>query len=68
MPELGGLELAEQFAKVRPAVPVICMSGYSDRLLRRSQLTPHMLQKPFAAATMLKEIRGLLDYPAPQLN
>jgi two-component system, cell cycle sensor histidine kinase and response regulator CckA len=61
MPELGGLELAEQFAKVRPGIPLLCMSGYSDRLWRRSDLSVHFLQKPFAAGTFLKEIRKLLD-------
>jgi CheY-like chemotaxis protein len=64
MPELGGLELAEQFAKLRPAVPVLWMSGYSERLWLHNQPTPHFLQKPFGAATILKEIRSLLDNSA----
>jgi FixJ family two-component response regulator len=65
LPDIGGLDLAEQFAKLRPAVPVLCMSGYSDRLWQRNQLTPHFLQKPFGAATILKEIRRLLDIATP---
>jgi two-component system, cell cycle sensor histidine kinase and response regulator CckA len=64
MPELGGLELAEQFAKLRPAASVLCMSGYSDRLWQGKERAAHFLQKPFGAATMLKEIRSLLDNSA----
>jgi two-component system, cell cycle sensor histidine kinase and response regulator CckA len=61
MPDLGGVDLAEQFAKLRPGVPVLCMSGYSDRLWRRNDLVVHFLQKPFASGTILKQIRQLLD-------
>src|SRR6185437_14649321 len=32
MPEVGGVELAGQFAAVHPGVPVLFMSGYNDRL------------------------------------
>jgi FixJ family two-component response regulator len=61
MPELGGLDLAEQIATLRPGIPILCISGYSDLLWRRDDLSVHFVQKPFAAGTVLKEVRKLLD-------
>jgi two-component system cell cycle sensor histidine kinase/response regulator CckA len=61
MPEVGGVELAAQFAAVYPGVPVLYMSGYNDRLWREDEKTVDYIQKPFASTTLLAQIRGLLD-------
>jgi two-component system, cell cycle sensor histidine kinase and response regulator CckA len=61
MPDTGGLELVEQFAKLRPGTRALYMSGYGDRLWRRDQANVHCIQKPFAAGAILREIRKLLD-------
>ncbi len=61
MPEVGGVELAAQFAAVYPGVPVLYMSGYNDRLWRENEKPVDYIQKPFASATLLAQIRELLD-------
>jgi len=64
MPELGGLDLVEEFARLHPEAAVLCMSGYSDRLWRREGGRVHYVHKPFTARTILTEIRELLDEEA----
>src|SRR5262249_19772317 len=49
MPGMSGLDLASQFAKVRPGVPVLYMSGYSDRLWRHKGTELNLVQKPFTS-------------------
>ena len=59
MPETGGLELADQFAERFPGVPILFMSGYTDRLWSRSHI--NFIQKPFSSQALLARIRELLD-------
>lgn len=61
MPEVGGVELAAQFAAVYPGVPVLYMSGYNDRLWRENENPVDYIQKPFASTALLAQIRELLD-------
>jgi PAS domain S-box-containing protein len=61
MPEVGGVELAGQFASVYPGVPVLYMSGYNDRLWMHGETSVNFIQKPFASAELLARIRQLLD-------
>jgi len=60
-----GLDLAEELRKRHPDVPVLCMSGYSERagLENGSQGFSH-LQKPFSAEDLLGRTRGLIDQAA----
>ena len=60
MPEMGGIDLVGEFSSLRPHVPVLCMSGYSERLWRKGDLTSY-LQKPFTPVMLLTQIRSLLD-------
>jgi two-component system cell cycle sensor histidine kinase/response regulator CckA len=60
MPEMSGADLVGEFGSVRPQVPVLCMSGYSERLWRKGELTSY-LQKPFTPAMLLTQVRSLLD-------
>ena len=59
MPEMGGIDLAEDFAALRPGVPVLHMSGYTDRLWKGS-ITPNFIQKPFTPTALLTQVRRLL--------
>jgi PAS domain S-box-containing protein len=59
MPETGGLELADQFAARYPGVPILFMSGYTDRLWSRTNI--NFLQKPFNSLSLLTRVRTLLD-------
>jgi two-component system cell cycle sensor histidine kinase/response regulator CckA len=61
MPEMGGPELAVEFAALRPGKPVLCMSGYSSRPWPYPQVPVHHIQKPFTPAALLTHIRALLD-------
>jgi CheY-like chemotaxis protein len=61
MPEMGGAELAAQFADCRPGVPVLCMSGYSSMVWPGADTEASYLQKPFTPAVLLTRVRALLD-------
>jgi signal transduction histidine kinase len=60
MPEMGGIDLVSEFGSLRPHVPVLCMSGYPERLWRTRERTSY-LRKPFTAAMLLAQVRSLLD-------
>ncbi|MGA7240642.1 MAG: ATP-binding protein [Bryobacteraceae bacterium] len=65
MPGMGGLELAAQFAAARSGVPILFMSGYSDRLWAREGMHFDLIQKPFTTTALLTAIRKRLDAQAP---
>jgi PAS domain S-box-containing protein len=67
MPGMGGLELVDQFVGVRPGVPYLFMSGYSDRLWARREMEANLIQKPFTTQALLTEIRKRLDAAAPRV-
>jgi PAS domain S-box-containing protein len=64
MPELGGRELAERLTGVRPGLPVVFMSGYTDDDLTRRGLleagTPY-LEKPFSPEAITRIMRDVLN-------
>jgi PAS domain S-box-containing protein len=63
MPRMSGRELGEHIARLRPGLPVLYMSGYTDdEMIRRNLLEPDapFIQKPFAAAVFAAKLRGLL--------
>jgi two-component system cell cycle sensor histidine kinase/response regulator CckA len=63
MPRMGGSELAERLANLRPQIRVIYMSGYAEyekdsrKLADSENIT---LQKPFALDTLARKIREIL--------
>jgi two-component system, cell cycle sensor histidine kinase and response regulator CckA len=64
MPEMGGRELAERIRRLRPDLPLVFMSGYTeDELVRRGvadgQTT--LVEKPFSPATLTRKIREAID-------
>jgi response regulator RpfG family c-di-GMP phosphodiesterase len=68
MPEMGGLELAERLAEVRPGTGIIFMSGYAegDKLQPGIGSSSHVpfLQKPFSAESLVLRVREALDRAA----
>ena len=58
MPQMGGLELARQFRKLRPRTPVLYISGYTHDAIADSV---QLLQKPFANDALLSRVRAILD-------
>jgi PAS domain S-box-containing protein len=65
MPEMGGTELAAHFGHGPHAIPILCMSGYTDRAWRPDCSTASFIQKPFTREALLGRIRQLLAQQAP---
>lgn len=61
MPKMGGRELAQRVAVLRPEIRVLFVSGYTgDSLILPG---PHaaFLEKPFGPADLIKKVREMLD-------
>jgi PAS domain S-box-containing protein len=64
MPGLGGAQLAERVAELRPGIKVLLLSGYTeDSVARRDAASgaKPFLQKPFTAETLAAKVRQVLD-------
>jgi PAS domain S-box-containing protein len=64
MPGLGGAQLAERVAELRPGIKVLLLSGYTeDSAARRDAASgaKPFLQKPFTAETLAAKVRQVLD-------
>lgn len=64
MPKLGGRELAAELARLRPRLPVLCISGYTDEA---AGVDPYFntdlpfLQKPFTPEQLLQKVREVIE-------
>jgi two-component system cell cycle sensor histidine kinase/response regulator CckA len=61
LPDITGNEIARRVQEVRPGMPVLVMSGYTDRLGKRADESGAYLQKPFSAADLLSSVRTLIN-------
>ena len=64
MPQMSGRELAEHVARLRPSLPVLFMSGYTDDAIVRHGLLDkklNFIQKPFDSAGVARKVREVLD-------
>jgi CheY-like chemotaxis protein len=64
MPGLGGRELAERLRRLRPAMKVLFMSGYTDDTVVRlgvREAEVNFLQKPFVPVELTRKVRKVLD-------
>jgi PAS domain S-box-containing protein len=64
MPNLGGRQLAEQVAKLRPDTLVLYMSGYTDdAVVRHGVLQSNVcfMQKPFTPDSLSRKVREVID-------
>jgi CheY-like chemotaxis protein len=65
MPHMGGRELAEELAKLRPGLPVLFVSGYTDDIFVRERVLDanvNFIRKPFSLEAISIKLRELLDY------
>jgi len=66
MPQMSGPELAKRLSHQRPAMKVLCMSGYTDDSIVRHgvlEATMSFLQKPITMASLTAKVREVLDAP-----
>jgi two-component system, cell cycle sensor histidine kinase and response regulator CckA len=64
MPGMSGIELAEEFAKIRPETKVLYTSGFADDAIARHgglASDTSFLEKPFTRDALLRKVRGILD-------
>ena len=64
MPDLSGLELAESMLAIRPALPVILYTGYSNDVNKEQAKkigVKIFLMKPVSASELARSVRTLID-------
>jgi CheY-like chemotaxis protein len=69
MPGLTGDKLAEEIRKIRPDIPIILCSGFSEVLTPEREKEIHvskLVRKPFIGDELELEIRKLLDEQKPK--
>ncbi len=66
MPHMNGAEVAERFMQLRPAVPILLVSGYvaelPDEFVSRPNVT--FLPKPYTLYSLTSTVRTILDQQA----
>jgi FixJ family two-component response regulator len=68
MPEIGGQQLAQKLAALRPRMKVLYVSGYTENAMMRQGILDSeiaFLQKPFTMEALLHKVRQLLDDAHP---
>ena len=65
MPDMNGIELAERIKVLRPGLPVLFFSAYSDQEILRPAIARKIpyIAKPFTSSQLTKKIREVLDKP-----
>lgn len=68
MPHMGGRELAQRMASLRPRMRVLYISGYADDAVVRHGVQESrmaFLQKPFSPSQLGQKIQEVLSAPVP---
>jgi PAS domain S-box-containing protein len=64
MPRMGGKEAMDRILKIRPGLPHLFASGYSENAVHTNFIQKqglHLINKPYQAETLLCKIREVLD-------
>ncbi len=71
MPRMSGRELAQAAHVMRPEMPILYISGYTEDLTIRQGISSaevHFLAKPFTASMLRQKVRGILDLHRKETN
>ncbi len=66
MPHMTGIELAREIKRIRPGLPIVLCSGFSDQILGKSKAelrVDAVLEKPFQLYDIGRMVREALDHP-----
>ena len=65
MPDMNGIALAEKIWELRPGLPVLFFSAYSEQEILRPVMARGVpyIAKPFNSSQLTKKIRAVLDAP-----
>ena len=64
MPQMTGLNLAQEIMNIRPSFPIILCTGYSERItedIARQKGIKGFIMKPIVKKEIAKAIRQVLD-------
>jgi CheY-like chemotaxis protein len=67
MPGMTGVELAAEFVRLRPDLPLLLASGYLHKLAEQAAWTTgvrHIIHKPFQLEELATQLRAVLKEPA----
>ncbi len=70
MPELSGLELSRRLLRIRPEIPIVLMTGYSEGVSQKRVLDAGIkryLMKPIPPRELASAIRDVLDGTAKEV-
>jgi CheY-like chemotaxis protein len=71
MPHITGINLAKAVLSIRPDMPIILCTGYSDQIDRESAMKAgiaELLLKPLSIATLGKAVRSVLERKTGKQN
>jgi PAS domain S-box-containing protein len=70
MPKVNGREVYEEISSIKPAMPVIYMSGYPADLLtaQGGMNDSYYLSKPISPSTLLKKIREVIGFSSNEIS
>jgi CheY-like chemotaxis protein len=64
MPQMTGLQLAEQLLRIRPILPIILCTGFSENVTAQKAKeigVRELLMKPFSTEDLARLIRCIMD-------
>lgn len=68
MPGMDGLQVLAEIRGVRPELPILVVSGYTDRLPREPDGATRFLAKPFSLEMLARELQHALECSPAQVR